>query len=158
MGHSPFNFFSHHGVLWPTIEAIDDAFQMGFPVNDRDRLEQLAAGFSEHSGGLLVGCVLAIDGFGMRTHCPFKTEVSRQKDYRFRKGGFAFIVLAGCDIDGQFITAQANHSGSTNDIIAWQQSKLCKFVEDGQLPSLFLLVMRLLQIPHSFLVHGQEEA
>jgi hypothetical protein len=28
-------FFSHHGALWPTIEAIDDAFQMGFPVNDR---------------------------------------------------------------------------------------------------------------------------
>jgi hypothetical protein len=111
-------------------------------------LEQLAAGFSEHSRGLLDGCVLAIDGFGMHTCCPFKTEVSRQKDYWFRKGGFAFIVLVGCDIDGQFISAQANHSGSTNDIIAWQHPSyvnLLKMVnedgqltnEDGQLPSCF---------------------
>ena len=59
-------FFSECGVVWPTIEAIDDSFEMGFPVNDMDRLEQLAAGFSEHSGGILDGCVLAIDGLGIR--------------------------------------------------------------------------------------------
>jgi hypothetical protein len=83
-------------------------------------LEQLAAEFSEHSGGLIDGCVLAIDGFGMCTHCPYKTEVIRQKDCWFRKGSFAFIMIVGCDIDGRFITAQENHSGSTNNIIAWQ--------------------------------------
>ena len=30
-------FFSDRRVLWPTIEAIDDAFELGFPVNDLDR-------------------------------------------------------------------------------------------------------------------------
>lgn len=76
-------FFSDRGILWPTIEAIDDSFNIGFPVNDPDRLEQLAAGFSEHSGGILEGCVLAIDGLGVRTRCPYKSEVRAQKDYRF---------------------------------------------------------------------------
>jgi hypothetical protein len=32
--------------------------------------------------------------------------------------------LAGCDADTRFILATANHSGSTNDIIAWNNSKL----------------------------------
>lgn len=57
------------------------------------------------------------------------------------KGGYAIIALAGCDIDGRFIPAQANHSGNTNDIIAWQCSKLCKFLEvDGGLPNKYFFI------------------
>ncbi len=51
------------------------------------------------------GCVLAIDGFGVGTRQPFKWEVKRPKDYRFRKGGFALVVLAGCDVNAKFIAA-----------------------------------------------------
>jgi len=139
LAHS--TFFSERGVLWPTVEAIDNAFEMGFPVNDLDRLEELSKGFSDHSGGILDGCVLAIDGFGVQTRCPFRNEVVAQKDYRFRKGGFAIIVIAGCDVDGRFITALANHSGSTNDIIAWNSSKLHKWLEiDCGLPSKYFFI------------------
>ncbi len=38
-------FFSERGVLWPVIEAINDAFALGFPVNDLDRLAELSNGF-----------------------------------------------------------------------------------------------------------------
>ncbi len=68
----------------------------------------------------------------MRTDCPYKKDVLKCKDYRFRKGGFAIIIIAGCDVDGRFITASAKHSGSTNDIIAWQDSKLFKYLEIDQ--------------------------
>jgi hypothetical protein len=51
-----------------------------------------------------------IDGFGVQTRCPFENEVKAQKDYRFRKGGFTIIMISGCDVDGRFITALANHS------------------------------------------------
>jgi hypothetical protein len=34
LAHS--TFFSERGVLWPTVEAIDNAFEMGFSVNDLD--------------------------------------------------------------------------------------------------------------------------
>ena len=57
------------------------------------------------------------------------------------KGGSANIVIAGCDIDGRFISAQADHSGSTNDIIAWQNSKLCKWLEvEGGLPPKYFFI------------------
>ncbi len=68
-------FYSKRGVLWPTIEAIDDAFELGFLCTDVSRLEELAKGFSEHSGGILDGCVLAVDGFGVRTRCPYERRV-----------------------------------------------------------------------------------
>ena len=45
-GVSSSTFFSKRGVLWPTISAMDKAFTMGFPKDDPERLEQLAAGFS----------------------------------------------------------------------------------------------------------------
>jgi DDE superfamily endonuclease len=122
-------FYHPTGVLWPTLEAIDKAFPMGFPVQDISRLEELATGFSEHSSGILDGCVLALDGFGVPTRQPFDWEVERPRDYRFRKGGFAIIVLAGCDSKARFICASCSHSGSTNDIIAWQDSELFEAIE-----------------------------
>ena len=44
-GVSSSTFFSKGGVPWPTISAMDKAFTMGFPKDDPERLEQLAAGF-----------------------------------------------------------------------------------------------------------------
>jgi hypothetical protein len=100
--------------------AINKAFKMGFPGNDEDRLEQLAAGFWQHSGG----CVLALDGVGIPICCPYKKDVERQKE-----GGFTIIMLAGTDVDGRFICATARDSGSTNDIKAWEDSDLCQYLE-----------------------------
>ena len=77
-------FYTENGVLWPTLAAIDVVFSMRFPVNDDAKLEELSRGFYNHSGRILDGCVLPIDGFGVSTHCHFKTEVIRPKDYRFR--------------------------------------------------------------------------
>jgi hypothetical protein len=87
------------------------------------------------------GCVLALDGFGVIVRCQFIDDMERQKDYRFRKGGFAIIVLAGCDVDGRFICATARHSGSTNDIVAWHDSDLCHFLEaENGLPSKYFFI------------------
>jgi hypothetical protein len=102
-------------VLWSTLVALDAVFPMGFPTDNAGRLDELCKGFHNHSGGILDGCVMAIDGFAV---CPFKTEVIHPKDYRFCKGGFAIIVLAGCDVDAKFVCASCTHSGSTNNIIA----------------------------------------
>jgi hypothetical protein len=148
-GVSSSTFYSRRGVLWPTISAMDKAFSMGFHRDDPERLELLAAGFWRRSGGVMDGCMLAIDGFGVTVQCPFQNDVERWKDNQFQKGGF---VLAGCDIDGRFISATASHSGSNNDIIAWQDSQLRYFLEDEQgLPSkYFLSEMKLSQILNNF--------
>ncbi len=114
---------------------------MRFPANDGERLEQLAHGFRQHLGGVLDRFVLALDGLGVIVCCPFKDDVERRRDYRFRKGGFATIVLAGCDVDGRFICATAHHSGGTNDIVAWNGSELHYFLEVMQgLPSKYFFI------------------
>jgi hypothetical protein len=134
-------FFHSDGVLWPTLQAIDAAFHLGFPADDPVKLASLARGFEEHSCGIMKGCVLALDGLGVSTRQPFHSEVLRPKDYRFRKGGFALVVLAGCDADARFICASCNHSGSTNDIIAWGDSKLYKLLEiDKLLPEQYFFI------------------
>ncbi len=59
------SFYSDRGVIWPTIEALDEVFQMGLPINDPVCLEQLSRGFYDHSGGILDGCVIAMDGLAV---------------------------------------------------------------------------------------------
>jgi hypothetical protein len=56
---------------------------MGLPINDPACLEQLSRGFYDHSGGILDGCVLAMDGLAVQTRFPFKTEVPKRKNYRY---------------------------------------------------------------------------
>ena len=134
-------FYSDRGVVWPTIEAIDAAFTIGLPLDDVNQLEVISKGFFDHSGGIFDGCVLAIDGLAIRTRQPYDHEVKYKKDYRFRKGGFAIIVIAGCDVDCRFISASCNHSGSTNDIIAWQNMDLYEAVEiDRKLPPKYFFI------------------
>jgi lipoprotein signal peptidase len=58
------------------------------------------------------GCVLAIDGLAVRVRQPFKSEVKNTKAWCFRKGGFALIVMAGCDVNGVFHMATAKNSGT----------------------------------------------
>ena len=77
--------------------------------------------------------MLAIDGLAVRTRQPFKTEVKNIKSWCCRKGGWALIVMAGCDASGKFVMAIANNSGSTNDNIAWEMSGLYKAIEAGLL-------------------------
>jgi len=113
-------FYSERGIIWPTIESIDLAFDMGLPLHDTDKLEELSQGFSEHSGGIFDGYLLAIDGFAVPTRQPYDNEVIYKKDYHYHKGGFAIVVIAGCDVKCHFNVASCKHSGSTNDMIAWQ--------------------------------------
>jgi hypothetical protein len=49
------------------LEAIDKAYFIGFPIDNLVQLEELSHGFSEHSSGIIEGCVMAIDGFGVQT-------------------------------------------------------------------------------------------
>jgi hypothetical protein len=86
--------------------AIDEAFTMSFPHNDPVQLEEMQKGFFDHSGGVLDGCLMAIDGFGVKCHCPYKSEDLRWKDCCFCKGGFAIIVLAGCDVNARLFWQQ----------------------------------------------------
>ncbi len=55
-------------------------FDMGLPFNDTKQLDQLAKGFYDLSGGMLDGCMWAIDGFAVRTQQPYNNEVLWRTD------------------------------------------------------------------------------
>jgi len=76
-------FYSDQRVLWPTIEAIDAVFHIGFPIDDTEKVEQLSQGFYEQSNGLFDGLVMVMDGIAIRTCAPFVHEVSKRKDKRW---------------------------------------------------------------------------
>jgi hypothetical protein len=49
--------------------------------------------------------------------------------------------LAGCDVQARFISASCDHSGLTNDVIAWQDKKLHKLLEVYKLiPSTYFFI------------------
>jgi hypothetical protein len=158
-GISTSTFYQENDVLWPTMEALDKAFPMGFPFGDEARLEELSEGFRVHSSGLLDGCVMAIDGFSVSTCAPFKSEVENPKDYCFHKAGFAIIVLGGVDVHGRFyvlhaITAEAQmvllRGRIPTYMMPWNFGGCC-------LRIIFLLVMRCSPAPSSSCHPGREE-
>lgn len=133
-------FFSSRGVLWPTIEAIEEHFQLGLDLDNIEQLNHQAAGFRRHSNGVMTNCVAAIDGLIVKTRAPTAAETSAPKHYRSRKGGFGVLVLAGCDVDGRFVFASPNFTGSTHDSIAWNLTALSDAIDSGRLPPQFFLI------------------
>jgi hypothetical protein len=117
------------GPIWPTIEAINLAFDIGLPLHDASQLDELAKGFYYHSGDILDGCVITVDGLAAHPQQPYDYKVWKE-DYRFRKGGLTIIVIAGCDVDCCFVVVSCKHSGS------WQHINLYNAVEfDNKLPA-----------------------
>lgn len=133
-------FYSSRGAVWPTIEAIDAHFSLGLNLHNRDQLQQLSDGFTAHSGGIMSGCVAAIDGLIIKTRAPTTTEVKAPKHYRSRKGGFGVLVLAGCDVKGKFVFAAPNYSASTHDSPAWEATSLYNEITANVLPPEFFLI------------------
>jgi hypothetical protein len=118
-------FFSERGVLWPTIEALNDSLaDISFPIDSAFDLEEMRKGFNRRNNNVMDGLVMVIDGLIVRTRCPNKNEVTDPKSYVHRKGGFGILVMAGCDANAKFRSLTARNTGSTNDNVAWENSAL----------------------------------
>jgi hypothetical protein len=92
-------FYSNRGVLWPTIKALDLAYDIGLPIAVTDKLEELNKGFYDHFRGIFDGCVVAINGFAVLTWQLYDHERAYKKDYHYHKGGFVIVFIANCDVD-----------------------------------------------------------
>ena len=133
-------FYLARGGLWPTIEAIDSNFALGLDVTNREQLNHLSDGFAIHSAGIMAGCVAAVDGVIIKTREPTEQEVKTSKHYRSRKGGFGVLVMAGCDVNGKFVFASSNFSGSTHDSLALEATALYDQIHAGNLPPEFFII------------------
>jgi hypothetical protein len=139
-GISKTSFFSERGVLWPTIEALNDLLpDISFPMDDTFQLDEMAEGFNKRNNNVMNGLVLVVDGLIVRTRRPTHREVPDPKSYVHRKGGFGVLVMAGCDARTKFRSLTAKNTGSTNDNTAWDNSALGDALSQGLLPKQYFI-------------------
>lgn len=139
-GVSPGSFYHDGGVLWGTIDMLDECFQIKFPFNNASKLRSMADEFAYWSNYKMNNCVLAIDGWVCRTRCPTTKEVSYPMSYRNRHGCFGLVALAGCDARMKFYMFSCVSAGSTNDILAWQFCKMKSLLDSGALPEPYYFI------------------
>ena len=142
-GISSGSFFVCDGPIWGTVAAIDNCpfLAIIFPIDDIEKLDAIAAGFSQYSyNHFLPKVVLAIDGWLMRTRKPHKNEVDFIKSYMNRKDSYGLVIMAGCDSRLKFHLFSAQCAGATNDSLAWQLTSVFRAVAGGLLPSDYVII------------------
>lgn len=137
IGHG--TFYQDDGILWGTIVLIDDAFEIGMPVHDADKLDEIQRLFSRECGGVLNNCVMAMDGWVCRTRQPYRNEVESPMHYRNRHECYGLVVLAGCDAQKRFMMLSCKNTGSTHDSQAWDMSEMKAALDDNQLPNKYYM-------------------
>ena len=118
-------FYKDNYFLWHTIAAIDKALNnICFPMTEPEKLSRIEEGFAKFSFYRLRGCVMAVDGWVVRTRQPFKTETQNITAYRNRKGFFGVVVIVGVDSQCRYLMLSCRSPGSTNDCIAWEYTSV----------------------------------
>ena len=135
------SFYADGGILWGTMEAINELFEIGLPLDDENKLQQVAAEYAKYSYGHLSNCISAIDGWVNRTRCPTAAEVLFPLAYRNRKGFWGQVIIAGCEANLRFNIFSCLGTGSTHDTLAWDLSlaRRC-IIELGMLPPQFYII------------------
>jgi hypothetical protein len=77
---------SFYPILWETLEIIDKVLKIRFPTNDPISLSRMSEAFGKRTGGVLHGCVGALDGWAPRLQRPQLSAVPNPAQYFSRKG------------------------------------------------------------------------
>eukprot|EP01039_Chlorochromonas_danica_P009306 gene9305-10272_t len=79
---------SFYQVLWETMKAIDESYEICLSLRPEDlkRSAEKFAAINRNSAEQFYGCVMAIDGWAVKTRKPWATEVKAPSRYRNRKG------------------------------------------------------------------------
>jgi hypothetical protein len=108
---------------------------MCFPIDDMPALVKLSEEFARDTGGLLAGCVGAVDGLAVRIKKPTLKDCKNPKAYYNRKGFFSMNLQAVCDKSRRFMFGSLRCAGSTHDSTAWAVSQLGSLIADKKLPA-----------------------
>jgi hypothetical protein len=123
--------------LWITLEAINSVEKIEFPIDNMQKLGDIARGFQNRSGCVFRSCVGAIDGLSIRTREPYKSETPHPAQYKNRKGFFSVNVQAIADSDYVFTHVSMETAGTTHDWLSWQCSPLFHLLQEKGLPGGF---------------------
>ena len=138
------SFWGERGVIWPTMRALDEVYEIGISLNDENEMRKITEEFSaicKDGKEEFYGCCMAIDGWVCETRMPLKKETPDVKSYRNRKGLWGMTVLAGCDARTKFMMFSCNGSGSANDILAWRSCHMNnEILKKGRLPTALFFI------------------
>ena len=96
-------------------------------MQDRVRLEEVARQYSQHSGGLLNGCIGAIDGWIVRIKKPSKLDnVSNPGSFYSRKGCFGLNLVCIVDKQKKVLYRVIGSRGAEHDSTAFKNTSMYK--------------------------------
>ena len=136
---------TYYKAVWEVFEAIDDAYDISFPLprpSDSQgektakvqELGRLARGFQRKStNGVIGGCVGAIDGLLVKIPKP-PLPVQNPARFMSRKKFFALNVQAICDSNTKFLWLDVHAPGSTGDRLAFYTTQLSHDLKEHGLP------------------------
>ena len=120
--------------------ALIEAYKLDYPLHDPAQMEEIEEGFAALSGGVVRGCVGALDGMVVRIIKPSKKDTDNVQDFRNRKGCYAFVLQGICDAKRRFIYGSVKCYGNTHDSQAFKMSELAAKLESGALPPGYYIV------------------
>ena len=79
-------------------------YPLQFDLDNDSMLAEIEQGFAAKSasGGLVRGCVGAVDGLAVEINCPSKTECNNPAAHLHRKGFYSINCQAICDSNRRF--------------------------------------------------------
>ena len=123
--------------LWKVVYALHSLCQVPFDPYDEATLTDLAAAMYDRSGGLIKGCVGAIDGMALKIKKPSKLDEANQVNYMNRKGFYSINFQGLADAHRRIIYYDMGTQGSTHDSLAFTVSSLGMKLQERPLPAGF---------------------
>ena len=113
-----------------TLVALDFALQdeIRFPSTEDERRDT-ASGFEVKTGGVMKGCLGALDGLAVKIKEPSLFDCPNPTSYRNRKGFFAVLVQAICDSKRLFTFASVECQGSCHDSTAFDATSFSRCIQ-----------------------------
>lgn len=144
-GGSPYDIMSKYGVshtemmnsVWYTVEATNkkNEWYIEYPQQHEEQLK-IADAFRVKSSVDFGWCAGTIDGIVIWMNRPtlkeaMKVGVDQQKFYCGRKHKFGLNCQAVCDVRGRFLDISITYGAASSDLLAFENSKLYKLLEQG---------------------------
>ena len=109
-----------------------------------EELDKIEQKFATVTGGVVRGCVGALDGLCIKIKRPSKGtkegQVANPAAYFTRKGFFALPLQCIADKWGMIRYVSITQPGSSHDSVSWTCSKLARRIRDGDLDQRYFIV------------------
>lgn len=132
---------SVHNIVWRTTKMLNKQLKNIKVAANEDDMKEIARAWSEQQyrrwgAHLSSGTLYAGDGFAVEISQPSAKELRGRSlgSFRNRKGFWALIVQAFCDVNTRFSVFDCKWPGGVNDIIAYSMTTIYSLATSNHFP------------------------